>query len=870
MKKKSILFFIALLIAGLGFVKADEDYNQINTKKEMRGVWVASVLNINYPTYPTTNSALLKIEADNIIESAQNAGFNAIFLQVRPTADSLYKSDIFPWSKYLTGNEGVAPNNGFDPLAYFIQEAHKRNIEVHAWVNPYRITKRADGEGAYSINDLSPNHPARLHPEYVVSSGGNLYFDPALPEVRNLITDGIKEIVDNYDIDGIHFDDYFYPSKDFNDDESYRKYAHGKSLGDWRRDNVNKLVEQVYNTVHNSKKKNQDGSPKDVVFGISPFGIWANEEMMADGSRTAGDQSYFSHYADSKYWIENEIIDYITPQIYWNMGFEIADFKVLTDWWSDLIRGSNVDLYIGLAAYRSDNYNSNSPWYKNYELKRQLEYIDRDPMIDGFIAFSISSIRTSNRNYNAFRGSGEISPNAVYTYPSIGLYGGYTNQFVGGLIDPNSEAYLNNQKIFQVSDKGFFGHFLQGNHNKSYTLANVGKSVSKVYSPYTGAWKPNANGNASQRNNYNYLNGALESQVLFAKTKDEVDYRVDANPRNGSMELVPKDVVDEIEYIYGGMAKLTSNRYIEMSNVDIVNKKDLDNRIARAEYIVGEDEDKIVFYSNIKPFFRSYMKDNGLVLDVSGNIGMPSIYIPEGAIVQSCERGINGGRDAYFLDLGSVNKLGGYYTDYEDGKIIFGIKRKKTIKDNDKPLEGINIMLDAGHGGSDNGAKGLLSNAYPEKDVTLDITLKLNERLKNLGANVILTRDKDEFISLYDRLKAVHTEKPDLFISIHANSFPLYKDLNYIKGFSVYYSKDIAWQFASLSQGTLTKNTACIDNKARTADFYVIRGTHCPSVLLETGFMPNPEDFDWLCDDKKQDEFASELARTILLYFEYN
>ncbi len=860
MKIKALLLVILMLVSiSFSNVYADEDVSRkkyVKEEKEMRGLWVASVLNINYPTVSTSNAALLKIEADNIIESASNAGFNAIFLQVRPTADSLYKSDIFPWSKYLTGKEGVAPNNGFDPLEYFIEEAHKRNIELHAWINPYRITKRKADEPAYTVNMLSPKHPARLHPEYVISYDGNLFFDPALKEVRDLITDGVEEIVDNYDIDGIHFDDYFYPAKDFDDGASYARLAYGKDLGDWRRENVNKLVEQVYKAVHSSKK--------DVIFGISPFGIWANNTSINTGSATSGLQSYFAHYADSLYWIDRGIVDYITPQIYWHRGFEVADFQVLTDWWNNAVRGKDVDLYVGLAAYRADNPDEKSPWYRNDELKNQLAYIKTKDEVDGYIAFSSSSVRSSNRVYNAFRGAGKIKTNDDYEIPSIALYGGADTQYVAGLVYPNTPAYLNGELIKNISDKGFFGAFVDANEEKTYRLENAGLVDEKAYKEPDDE----EDDDETEEKNYDYLNEKLKREVLFAKIKeDETNLKADVNPYNGSMELLPKGVMAEIREVHGTVLELTSNRYIDISKVDIVDKNNYRYMVNTAEYISGEELDKIVFTANIKPFIKPYIFKDTMVLEFSGNVSLVDINIPQNAMVTSSKKQYINYRNMYVLSLKDVNDLGGYYVEYDDEKIVFNMKHKKHIKDDDKPLEGIDIVLDAGHGDHDTGALGLLAYSYPEKDVNLDITLKLDKKLRDLGANIILTRDKDEFISLHDRLKYVYNYKPDMFISIHANSCGLHKDVNKIKGFSVYYSKDIAEPYAKLAQRQLCLNTACIDNDYRGSDFYVIRGTHCPSVLLETGFLPNPEDFDWLCDDSKQDEFVSELARTILLYF---
>ncbi len=857
MKKFKLVFSILTMLILLANTALAAEKTEEKKEEKMRGVWVASVLNLNYPSVSTTSESLLKIEADNILKSAENAGFNAVFLQVRPTADSLYKSDIFPWSKYLTGTEGLAPNNGFDPLAYFIEEAHKRDIEVHAWINPYRITKKRADEPAYTVDMLSETHPARLHPEYVISHDGNLYFDPALEGVRDLITAGVKEIIDGYDVDGIHFDDYFYPAKDFADDASYARLAGGKDLGDWRRENVNKLVEQVYKTVHESDK--------DVVFGISPFAIWANESSFKNGSKTSGLQSYFAHYADSLYWIDKSIIDYITPQVYWHMGFDVADFKVLTDWWNEQVKGSNVDLYIGLAAYRSDSPDEDSPWHRNYELIRQLNYIQTKDEVDGFIAFSMSSVRSSNRIYNAFRGAGKIKSSAPYATPSINLYGGLKKQYIGGLINPAYPAYLNGELINKVSDKGFYGIFMEANKEKMYKLENAGLVD---YKQYKDVGDDDSNGSTDDLD-LDYLNEILKKEVLFARIlEDDTNLKAELNPYNGSMELLPKGVMTEIKAAHGRVLELASNRFIDGSNVEIVHKNADAYALYEPRYIVENGLDKIEFSSNIKPFIKMYLDGNNLILDLSGNVYIPELIIPESALIKSYKKEHVNYRNRYVLELKDRSKLGGYYVEYEGGKTVVNIKHKKFMKDDDKPLEGFDIMLDAGHGGKDTGALGLLGFAYPEKSFNLDLTLKLAKKLEKLGANVILTREEEKFISLHERLKMVYENKPDLFISIHANSHGLHKDINKLSGFSVYYSKDIAKEYAELTQSQICANTACKDVGVRTNEFYVIRATHCPSVLLESGFLPNPEDFDWLCDDTKQDEYASELARTVLLYFE--
>ena len=348
---------------------------------EMRGVWVSSVYNLDYPSSPTTDSDKLKAEADEILDNCVKWGLNAVFLQVRPSGDALYKSDLFPWSKYLTGSVGTAPQGGFDPLEYWVEAAHKRGLELHAWINPYRITRSKDTEW----NSLPSTHPAKMNPDWVVKySDGNYYFDPGIPEVRDLVTRGAVEIVQNYDVDGLHMDDYFYPGTDFNDAATYQKYGSSFSnIADFRRDSVNQLVAQLDTAVHNIDP--------DIQFGISPSGIWANKSTDPRGSNSSGSEHYVSSYADSLYWIENGLVDYIIPQIYWEIGHKLADFATLADWWNDAVAGSDVHLYIGMGAYRCAD-NPTGVWTTTAPLFDSLAYLENKDNVGGCVFFRYGSI----------------------------------------------------------------------------------------------------------------------------------------------------------------------------------------------------------------------------------------------------------------------------------------------------------------------------------------------------------------------------------------------------------------------------------------------------------------------------------------------
>ena len=359
--------------------------------REMRGVWVSTVINLDYPALPTGSADELRGQADAILDKAVECGFNAVFLQVRPCADALYESDIFPWSIYLTGTQGKAPEDDFDPLAYWVSEAHKRGLELHAWLNPYRITR-----AAAEWDKLSADSPAKQNPDWVLEYQGKHYFDPANAETRNMLIEGAVEIVENYAVDGIHLDDYFYPGTDFPDEAAFAASG-AADIGDWRRDNVNKLIKGLDSALHRADKN--------IEFGVSPAGIWASNTLNIAGSATTSTySSYYSMYADSKKWVEQGWVDYIAPQIYWEAGHKTADFTALLDWWSDTVDGTDVDLYIGLADYKTlEAKAADSPWFGGAEIKRQLAACAAEENVAGTLHFRYGSIAASPALQNVIK-----------------------------------------------------------------------------------------------------------------------------------------------------------------------------------------------------------------------------------------------------------------------------------------------------------------------------------------------------------------------------------------------------------------------------------------------------------------------------------
>lgn len=328
--KNLILIFVLLLSVGAEAQSAAGLY----PKREFRGAWIQAV-NGQFRGVPAEK---LKQTLIDQLNSLQGAGINAVIFQVRPEADALYASDIEPWSRFLTGVQGQAPVPYWDPMQFMIEECHKRGMEFHAWINPYRVKTSLN-------NALAPNHIYNEHPEWFVTYNNQLYFDPALPESRNHICKVVSDIVSRYDVDAIHMDDYFYPypakGVDFPDDESFARYGGGfADRGDWRRSNVNILIQKLHETIRGVKSW--------VKFGISPFGIYRNRKSDPLGSHTNGLQNYDDLYADVLLWARKGWIDYNIPQIYWQIGYPAADYETLVKWWAR--HSENRPLFIGQSV----------------------------------------------------------------------------------------------------------------------------------------------------------------------------------------------------------------------------------------------------------------------------------------------------------------------------------------------------------------------------------------------------------------------------------------------------------------------------------------------------------------------------------------
>ena len=347
-------------------------------KREFRGVWVATVNNIDWPSKPGLSTDQQKKEVLAILDMHAKSGMNAIIMQIRPASDAFYPSELEPWSKYLTGTPGKAPSPYYDPLQFWIDQCHQRHVEFHAWLNPFRVSQNA-------ADPLASSHIAFKHPEWIVNYGGKLYFDPGLPQTRDFVVKVVTDIVSRYDVDAIHFDDYFYPyplKDDFPDESSFQQYNRGFLVAQkaaWRRDNVDIIIKMLSDNIKKTKPW--------VKFGISPFGVWRNKSQDPEGSETtAGTTNYDQLNADILKWQKNGWIDYCLPQLYWQIGHPSVDYLTLSKWWA--AHAYNRAMYIGHAVYKLEANSSVPEWKDPNELVKQIQITRQIPQLGGSAFYS--------------------------------------------------------------------------------------------------------------------------------------------------------------------------------------------------------------------------------------------------------------------------------------------------------------------------------------------------------------------------------------------------------------------------------------------------------------------------------------------------
>lgn len=383
LKISALLFGIYLLSTCKSFKNTTKNKTTDNLppKREVRAVWIATVDNIDWPSRKNLSPEEQRQEFIQLLQFYKKTGINTVFVQVRAASDAFYAKGSEPWSEWLTGKQGRAPEPFYDPLEFMIDECHRRGIEFHAWLNMNRVVHKA-------TKSISADNISKKHPEWILEYDGYKLYNFGLPEVRDYITDVTVNIVKNYDVDGIHFDDYFYPytvaGQTLKDRDAYQQYG-GRfaSIDDWRRNNIDLIIKQISDGITAEKPY--------VKFGISPFGVWRNKKDDPTGSDTQGGQTSFDNlYADTKKWMKAGWIDYMVPQIYFSTKHDKVPFKTLTNWW--IQNSFNRHLYIGQGVYKVGSQDKDRAWQNLAEFPSQIQFLRDQPKVTGSVFFSSKSL----------------------------------------------------------------------------------------------------------------------------------------------------------------------------------------------------------------------------------------------------------------------------------------------------------------------------------------------------------------------------------------------------------------------------------------------------------------------------------------------
>ena len=950
----------------------------IDPASEVRGVYIASVYNIDFPTKPDLSASALKKEIDAILDNAEAAGLNTVFFQVRPACDALYKSELFPVSEALSSSGKLV----MDPLAYIVEQAHKRNIFVHAWVNPLRVTTGSEAKPNTDVSKLPKDSPAARHPEWTLPyADGRLYFDPGIPAVRDLIADGVREIVANYDVDGVIFDDYFYPypvadSKGitvaFKDDASYAAYGGGKERAEWRRENVNLMVRACYEAVKDVSE--------DVLFGVAPFGIWKNDDGKNGGSATKGLQSYFSIHCDPITWANEGYVDYLAPQIYWRFTTEVAPYDELVRWWNRALDGTGVDLLISHAAYQYDGWTE-----PGGEIAQQVQYARSELCYRGSIFYGYEEIRKNTESL-----TDELKKlydeSVIYTDPSpTGLKpavaspanGSYINAkstYLIGSSSPDKPLYLNGEKIGR-SRGGYFSAYVDLKQGaNTFTLEQDGVKV--THTIYRGtAPAEKASAQADVRENFTVAS-LSPMQNIMADSGGSVSVSCKA-PAGASVTAKVGDIsvkmkqTNSVKASDSGWAMATYSAVLALPKTGNDEMRDLGTITVTA--VSGQNS-----ASATGAKVRVRGKDAYIPVQVTGDhtelkLRQDSYYYDDFSVQSAgmTDRAVWQGNGFYLLRVGGyvyessvreldaaqtlpIGKLSGVriYADGDKTYIDFGLDQNvphngtvrngcfeltlynvdrasvpqtipvesnpliesvsvtypnkancvrflcklydtenfygfdfaytdsgaRTILHNprkvdlssSKPLDGIRIVLDAGHGGTDIGARGPLMNGEKsvcEKDLNLSVTLAARDALEQLGAAVILTRADDTTVSLTERMEFLCREMPDLSVSIHHNSVDYSVDVRTIRG-----TLGLWWA----DSGVLL--TRCVSEAVADSMFRkelapaqqklaLCRNPKFPSTLVEVGFMTSVEEYEFMLSGSGIRRAAEGIVDGVLAYF---
>ena len=954
----------------------------INPDSEVRGVWIASVYNIDYPSKTDLSAEKLQAEIDAILDTCTENNLNTIFFQVRPTCDALYKSEMFPVSKNISTTGTLV----FDPLEYMVDAAHKRNIFVHAWVNPLRVTM-----SSHDISALPEGSPAKEHPGWTVPyADGKLYLNAGIPDVRQYVADGVKEIVANYDVDGIVFDDYFYPypvnnsfgrPEEFDDDDEFRLYGDGyDNIGDWRRANINQLIELCYRAVH-------DTDPE-CVFGISPFAIWQNNNGKNGGSNTTGLEAYHSLYCDAHAWIHGGYIDYISPQIYWPFDSKAAPFDVLTRWWNAVLDGSDVKLYVSHASYRYEDGEWTDP---QGELTEQVTFARSEKYYRGSIFYGYDEIRRNTNGASddvkkAFEDEIIYTPiqsnghGVTFSSPENNSSTSEGSTYIIGMSDPYYLLTMNGQRVGRTKS-GYFSVYVtlepgenefvfeQNGIRYTYTITR-GKTTGQVTEPpaeepetpdriidtlsVTGTY-PSQAVTTSGSELWVSCIAAYDSEVSVDIGGEVTELVPLETPKNETTEdgyiaviygadaklpeAMPGELLDAgaVRYtarhasgtvtadgtnvrILGEDAKLAVRTLADYTHLKITETSSYYNdytvqsagmtdyvvsqrngfyQLRMGGYVAETDVEETDDYPAAelsvieaaeventgrttefrltcadRPAYNGSIEEDGRFVLTFYNMdaaAAPEPEIGENPLIRSCEVVRLEKKVRYAFTLYDPLNFYGFDLRYENGLVIVSLRNPvKADLSAEKPLEGVSIVLDAGHGGYEPGAPGAYisgSQQIREKDLNLSIAIETAFLLDELGAEIEFTREADVTMSLYERMDFLEEREPDLCISVHQNSIGYTTDATRVRGTLALWCMDSGHLLADCIGPAVAES---LGRNFRGSDYQALamcRNPKFPQTLIEVGFITSVEEYEKMVNGDGIRRAAEGIRDGVLSYF---
>ncbi len=933
--------------------------------REVRGLWIPSVLNITFPSQPALTEDALRTELDAIVKTARDANLNTLCLQVRPSSDALYHSDIYPTSAYLSGTQGQAVDGDFDPLAYLCEiaadDTQGEPLAVYAWVNPLRVTSAGQ-----DVSQLSADNPAAVHPEWTFTYNSAVYYDAAIPEVRAMVAAGVRELCEGYPIAGIIFDDYFYPYPATDsagktvavpDAKSFETYGGSfDSIGDFRRDNVNQMVKSCYDALK--------GVSEYLQFGIAPFGIWQNDNGINGGSDTAGMESYSAIYCDPIAWMEGGYIDFLAPQIYWQFSTKVARYDTLVRWWNAKCDEYDIPMWISHAIF---NYES---WANPGEMRNQIGFARAELSYRGSLFYGYPQLRDNTAGVtDEIRAAYEtdvtyfekehitdIPADITVTVPYNNFRYDEPGTYLLGQSNPADPLFCNGQAVSRTKS-GYFSFYVPlADGANTFVFTQSGEEYTHTVwknasPPKTESDGTDADTTATERvEPAPTLKNASPASLTAIPFREGLSVSVTANAGAAvtaqlgdiRLALTAGEPRADGTTVYTGTLTLPQTEIGEVRNLGILSFSSVfgehaltleggeihalgDGAVIGVAVKENSTELKVSptswYYDDYIPttagmtVTATEIRDGYAVVSLAGNPayldadgiavtdeppaglaafgkmtterrdGETRLVIPTTANVPvncvkedttfrvTLYRGhtdadtaelsdnpilssvsfINGGEDeaaytVYTFDLHARDNFYGFRVLYEEGNIVIALREPMNIDlTADKPLAGKTVVLDAGHGGEE---RGTLTpgthNGYDEKDCNLAIVLALKPELEALGAEVLLLREDDTTVDIYDRMDVIDDIAPDLLLSIHQNSMPQNTDISHVRGVVGLYWTESGRSLADCVSAEIADVLERLKRDTTRQRLAMLRNYKFPSALIEVGFVTSAEEFEAL------------------------